>query len=174
MPEKEAFLPMVKAEADAADPMSSWLNAFQIAVLIIIALATFGSTISAALNLWKPWQRAIVAGVPGLGAALLAILNPRVDWHRSKEIEMNAIYSAVQYEDLPVRTASERYWNTRRALESGWQKARSAVPPSPSSNENSNAPTSADSRIDERPSSSVEPTTSGNSLAAPSSSAAAN
>jgi len=138
------FLEMVQKEANAADSMSSWLNAFQIVLLFAVAAATFAATISTSLQLWATWQRAIVTAVPGLATALLAIINPRVDWHRMKEIELNAIYSAVKYERIPVEVASERYWEARRSLEVGWQKAQAVPPPVPSANPRAQAPDATD------------------------------
>jgi hypothetical protein len=147
-PDVQAFLEMAQQEANAADRMSSFLNAVQIILLILIVVATFVSTISVAAELMTKTKRAILAGVPGLCAGLLAVVNPRVDWHRSKEIELNAVVSAVRYQGLELSSASAQYWSIRRGMEVSWQKAKEPEPTSdPSAHDSRPQPVSASSGL---------------------------
>jgi len=124
--DKEAFLDMAQNEANAADQMSMWLNFIQIFLLILIVVATFAGTIAAAADLLSKNKRAILAGIPALSAGLLAVVNPRVDWHRRKEIELNAIVCAVKWEGLSLARANAKYWSIRREMEMSWQKSKRA------------------------------------------------
>jgi hypothetical protein len=128
MPESTSaqFLQMVHAEAQLAGTTSSVLNIVAIIVAIAIAATTFAATLAVAAELWTKTVRAILAGLPGFFAAVLAVLNPRIDWHRKKEIELNAIVLAVQYQSQSLAEASEHYADVLRTMEGQWQKAKTA------------------------------------------------
>jgi len=117
---------MLDAEATLADRTSSILNVIAIILTIAIATTTFAATLAVATDRWTKTVRAILAGMPGLLMAVLALLNPRVDWHRKKEIDLNAIVLAVRYQGMTVSEASKLYAELRRNTEAQWQKNKGA------------------------------------------------
>jgi hypothetical protein len=122
----EQFLATIDAEEQIADRTSSLLNLAAILMKLAILAITCAASLAVAKELWTTTLRAILAFLPGLFAGVLALLNPRVDWHRRKEIELRAIAHAVRYGGLSLREASGRYIDLRRLLEGEWQKTHNA------------------------------------------------
>jgi hypothetical protein len=120
---REDWLNVVDCEAIAAGSMSSTLNVVKLSLLVILSLSSFVGTILAAANKLSPMWRACVAGIPGVCAALLAVVSPRVDWHRSKEIEINEIAHAVRYGRITLQEGDGLYWAARKQEEGSFQKS---------------------------------------------------